>query len=97
MGVKSDNRGVKPRFFDGHIILIACIIINEGTIALVSHRVIHKVMICALLGLDNSRFWNIRLDTCGVTTFTHEDKGFVLVHHNDTSFLRTMKTTLSDF
>jgi broad specificity phosphatase PhoE len=71
---------------------------HEGTIALVSHRVIHKVMICALLGLDNSHFWNIRLDTCGITTFTHEDKRFVLVRHNDTSFLKPIvRATLSDF
>ena len=71
---------------------------HEGTIALVSHRVIHKVIICALLGLDNSHFWNIRLDTCGITTFTHEDKGFVLVRHNDTSFLKSIaRATLSDF
>jgi len=71
---------------------------HEGTVALVSHRVIHKVMICALLGLDNSHFWNIRLDTCGITTFTHEDKRFVLVRHNDTSFLKPIaRATLSDF
>jgi len=45
------------------------IIKHEGTVVLVSHRVIGKVLICALLGLDNSHFWNIRLDTCGITTF----------------------------
>ncbi len=27
----------------------------EGTVILVSHRVVNKVLICALLGLDNSR------------------------------------------
>jgi len=71
---------------------------HEGTIALVSHRVIHKVLICALLGLDNSRFWNIRLDTCGITTFTCDDNGFVLVRHNDTSFLKPIaRAMLNDF
>ena len=63
---------------------------HEGTVALVSHRVIHKVIICALLGLDNSHFWNIKLDTCGITTFIYQDKRFILEKHNDTSFLKEL-------
>ena len=31
----------------------------EGTVVLISHRVVNKILICALLGLDNSHFWNI--------------------------------------
>jgi len=70
----------------------------EDTVALVSHRVIHKVIICALLGLDNSHFWNIKLDTCGITTFIYENKRYILDKHNDTSFLTPLgKITLSDF
>ena len=70
----------------------------EGTIALVSHRVIHKVMICALLGLDNSHLWDIKLDTCGITTFNYQDKRFILEKHNDTSFLKSIdRPTLRDF
>lgn len=70
----------------------------KGTIALVSHRVIHKVIICALLGLDNSHFWNIKLDTCGITTFIYKDKRFILEKHNDTSFLKSIdKPALDDF
>ena len=70
----------------------------EGTVVLVSHRVVNKVLICALLGLDNSHFWNIRLDTCGITTFTHENGRFVLTEHNNTSYLKPLhKAPLSDF
>jgi len=70
----------------------------EGTVALVSHRVVNKVLICALLGLDNSHFWNIRQDTCGITTFNYEDRRFILVRHNDTSYLKPIqKAPLSDF
>ncbi|GAI32270.1 unnamed protein product [marine sediment metagenome] len=32
----------------------------EDAVVLVSHRVVNKVLICALLGLDNSHFWNIK-------------------------------------
>jgi len=70
----------------------------KGTVVLVSHRVVNKVLICALLGLDNSHFWNIRQDTCGITVFAYENGRFVLTRHNDTSYLRPVqKAHLSDF
>jgi len=70
----------------------------ESTVVLLSHRVVNKVLICALLGLDNSHFWNIRQDTCGITTFTYENERFILAKHNDTSFLKPLqKAPLSDF
>ena len=69
-----------------------------GAVVLVSHRVVNKVLICALLGLDNSHFWDIKLDTCGITTFTCENGRFILTGHNDTSFLKSIqKAPLSDF
>jgi len=68
----------------------------KGTVVLVSHRVVNKVLICALLGLDNSHFWNIKQDMCGITTFTYENGRFILTEHNNTSYL-TQKTPLSDF
>ena len=70
----------------------------ESTVALVSHRVVNKVLICALLGLDNSHFWNIRQDTCGITTFTYEKERFILTEHNNTSYLKPIhQALLSDF
>jgi len=71
---------------------------DHGTVLLVSHRVVIKVLICYLLGLDNSHFWNIRQDVCGITTFDHVDGRFVLTRHNDTSHLRELpKSVLADF
>jgi broad specificity phosphatase PhoE len=71
---------------------------HQGIVALVSHRVILKVIICALLGLDNSHFWNIKVDTCGITTFVCKDGNFILEKHNDTSFLKSIDMpALSDF
>jgi len=61
---------------------------KEGTVAIITHRVITKVLECALLGLDDSHFWNIEQDTCGVTTFIYTGKSFILKHHNDVSFLK---------
>jgi probable phosphoglycerate mutase len=70
----------------------------EGTIVLVAHRVVNKVLICILLGLDNSHFWDIRQDTGGVTTFTYENGRFILTEHNNTSYLKALqKPPLRDF
>lgn len=70
----------------------------QGNVALVSHRVVIKVLICHMLGLDNSHFWNISQDVCGITIFDYADGRFVLTRHNDTSHLRELqKSVLGDF
>lgn len=61
---------------------------HECSVVLVSHRVVNKVLICALLGLDDSHFWNIEQGTCGLTIFTCKNDQFILTRHNDTSYLR---------
>jgi len=71
---------------------------HRGTVIIVGHRVVNKVMICTLLGLDNSHFWKIRQDTCGISIFSYLNEQFILTKHNDTSFLRPVAgTPLSDF
>ncbi|HEY4711219.1 MAG TPA: histidine phosphatase family protein, partial [Dehalococcoidia bacterium] len=70
----------------------------QGSIVLVSHRVVNKVLICFLLGLDNSHFWNIKQDVGGITIFDYVDGRFVLTRHNDTSHLKELqKPVLDDF
>jgi broad specificity phosphatase PhoE len=70
----------------------------QGSVVLVSHRVVNKVLICSLLGLDNSHFWNINQDVGGITIFDYVDGRFVLTRHNDTSHLRELqKSVLGDF
>lgn len=71
---------------------------HSGTVVLVAHRVVNKVLICALLGLDNSHFWNIKQDTCGITTFSYDNGMFILNEHNNTSYLKPLKQAkLRDF
>jgi broad specificity phosphatase PhoE len=70
----------------------------QGSVVLVSHRVVNKVLICSLLGLDNSYFWNIKQDVGGITIFNYVDGRFVLTKHNDTSHLKELqKSVLDDF
>jgi broad specificity phosphatase PhoE len=70
----------------------------QGCVVLVSHRVVNKVLICSLLGLDNSHFWNITQDVGGITIFNYVNGRFILTRHNDTSHLRELqKSVLDDF
>jgi broad specificity phosphatase PhoE len=71
---------------------------HNGAVVLVSHRVVNKVLFCALLGLDNSHFWNIRHDVGATTFFSYQDGRLVLLRHNDTSHLKPLKKAeLGDF
>jgi len=71
---------------------------HKDTVVLVSHRVVNKVLICALLGLDDSHFWNIKQDTGGITTFAYKNGRFTLTEHNNTSYLKPLhRTLLGDF
>ena len=71
---------------------------HHNIVVIVGHRVVNKVMICAMLGLDNSHFWKIRQDTCGISILTCQDERFILTRHNHTSFLDPAAgVQLSDF
>ena len=71
---------------------------HRGSVVLVSHRVVNKVLICSLLGLDNSHFWNIKQDVGGITIFNYMDGRFILTKHNDISHLKELqKPALDDF
>ena len=70
----------------------------QGSVVLVSHRVVNKVLICYLLGLGNSYFWTVKQDVGGITIFNYVDGRFVLTRHNDTSHLKELqKSVLDDF
>jgi broad specificity phosphatase PhoE len=64
---------------------------GEGKIVFVSHRVVNKVLICALLGLDNASFWSFKLDTGAITRFEFNGERAVLTSHNDASYLNSLK------
>jgi broad specificity phosphatase PhoE len=65
---------------------------GEGRIVFAAHRVVHKVLICALLGLGSAHFLNIKLDTGAITRFNIGDGRVVLTSHNDTSYLKSVQS-----
>ena len=69
---------------------------NPGkTVLIVSHRVITKVLICAVLGLDDSHFWQIKQDTTAVNCFEYTGKNFVVSLINDTCHLKMVHPSSS--
>jgi len=63
----------------------------EGNIILVSHRVINKVLICYVLGIDNSHFWQIRQDTASINLINYRNGRYILTLMNETCHLKPMK------
>ena len=66
-----------------------------ATIALVSHRVIIKILLCAVLGLDNSHFWQIKQDTAALSVLDYQAGRFVLAGLNDICHLSELKDKMS--
>jgi broad specificity phosphatase PhoE len=63
----------------------------EKTLALVSHRVVLKVLLCTILGLELSRFWYLRQDTCAINRVEYKDGNYFLTLINDTCHLRVVQ------
>lgn len=63
----------------------------EKTLVLVSHRVICKVLICAVLGLDNSHFWQITQDTTAINLIQYRKEKYILSLMNETCHLKPLK------
>ncbi len=58
------------------------------SVAFVSHIVVNRVLLCAVLGLGNERFWRLGQEPCAVNVFDIEDDGdFTVQLLNDTSHL----------
>jgi probable phosphoglycerate mutase len=61
------------------------------TLVLVTHRVVNKVLICSILGLDNSHFWQITQDTTAINLIQHRDGKYILSLLNETCHLKPFK------
>lgn len=70
----------------------------DQTIALASHRVTIKVLLCFALGLDNSAFWNIQAGTASISALEYTDR-FSLLFSNESCHLLplTEQLGIADF
>jgi broad specificity phosphatase PhoE len=70
---------------------------RDGAAAIVSHRVILKLMILGILGLSPAQFWKVQLGTCSITEVIHGRGGFILRKMNDTCHLGEAGSRGADF
>lgn len=69
---------------------------EDSCIAVVSHRVINKIIILSLLGIPNKYFWNIKQDVATFTLFEKTRFGWIMNKHNEGCHLGKIKL-LKDF
>ena len=70
--------------------------INES-ILIVSHRVVNKVLLCAVLDLSTAHFWNIKQDTGCINVLEYSSQRFVLCLLNDKCHLRRIAEGIEQF
>jgi len=61
---------------------------QDQTTLVVAHQVVNKVLVCAMLGLDDSHFWRIRQDNGCLNIFDYQEGVFTAVLINDTCHLK---------
>ncbi len=69
-----------------------------GGVAVVTHRVVAKVLILLLRGLADTHFWEVLLDNAAVTEFDLTDGGWMPLGQNQTGHLAPLgRAALNDF
>ena len=61
-----------------------------GRAAIVTHRVVCKVLLCSALGAGEAAFWRVRVDTASISIFDASDDLWVVTRLNDTHHLEAL-------
>lgn len=69
----------------------------QDILALVTHRVVLKLLISRMLGLGSEGFWSIKLSPCSLSVFQWDGERFVMECFNDVCHLKDMYPQLTDF
>lgn len=59
----------------------------EGTVVVVGHDSVNRVMLLHALDLPLSRYWHLRQDACGISNLSFADEAFVIGSLNETQHL----------
>lgn len=70
---------------------------DRETAAVVTHRVVLKLLALRMLGLGPEGFWRIKLSPCGLSVFEWDGERFVMQSFNDTCHLAGMGEQPHDF
>lgn len=69
----------------------------QRTVAVVSHRVVNKVLLCHALGLGDDAFWRVRQDTCCLNILEWDGSQLAVTLLNDTCHLHGLEKDAADF
>lgn len=61
----------------------ACWLHPDQAIVLVSHTVVNRLILLAILGSPIDRFWKLRQEPCAINVIEKNEDGYVLVSMND--------------
>jgi broad specificity phosphatase PhoE len=72
---------------------------GEGAMALVTHRVICKMIVLSCLNIGDEHFWDLKYDPASITLLEGQHGSFTLVFSNDTCHLKELlsRTGYRDF
>ena len=65
--------------------------LKDETVIFVSHKVVISMLICHYLGMKDSQFRQIEMDTCAINTFNKQSDNIYAVMLNDTCHLAEVK------
>jgi len=69
-----------------------------GCAAIVTHRVVCKILLCTALGAGEAAFWRVRIDTASISALVAGDDLWVVTRLNDTHHLEAIgEEDRSDF
>lgn len=62
----------------------------DDDVVAVAHNVVNRVLLCAMLGLDNSHYWNIEQGPTAINVIEWRKNMFIIYEINNTCHLRTL-------
>ncbi len=68
----------------------------EETTVIVGHTALNRVLLCTVLGIDNSSYWRIGQQTCAINVFEWREGVFYIEALNDTCHLQTLLSSQSN-
>ena len=80
---------VRERLYEGLEMLSRT---HEGTVLLVGHKLINRIMLCIILGLPTSGIWRVEQSNGAINFISRGKGGWVLCRMNDISHLRGIES-----
>lgn len=65
---------------------------HEGTVLLVGHKLINRLLVCIVLGLPTAAVWRVDQSNGAINVMAHGERGWMLRRMNDVAHLKGMES-----